>query len=216
MHIINLGLIDYQKALDEQNRFHALVCGGSLPAAIIVCRHNPVITIGRSTKPGSLLLSRSEYETRGIQVVDVERGGDVTYHSPGQLVVYPVFPMAAFNNDLHAYLRFLEDAIISALQSLGVYAVRRESLTGVWIDDRKIASIGIAVKHWISYHGLSLIVKHDDAGDFSLIRPCGMDIAMTSIESELKRTVAFEEVTHHLLRSLTYGQCIAAAAGRGN
>jgi lipoate-protein ligase B len=213
MTIIDLGLVEYQKALDEQKRVHALVCDGTLPAAIIVCRHHPVVTVGRSTRPGSLLLSISEYEARGIQVVNVERGGDVTYHSPGQLVVYPIFPMAAFKNDLHAYLRFLEEGVISALESIGVHACRRKSLTGAWIHQRKIASIGIAIKRWVSFHGLSLIVNKDRLDDFSLIRPCGMDIAMTSIESELHRTVSFDDITQHLLRSLTYGQCIAAAAG---
>ena len=212
MHIIDIGLVDYQDALDEQKKLHAKVCDGSLKAAAIVCRHNPVITIGRSAKPGSLLLSRLEYEARGIQVVEAERGGDVTYHSPGQLVIYPIFPMGAFDNDLHAFLRFLENAIISALLSIGADACRRESMTGVWVGQRKIASIGIAVKRWVSYHGLSLIVKRDNLSDFSMIRPCGMNINMTSVESELKKTVLFDEITPHLLRSLTYGKCIATTA----
>ncbi|MFA6384803.1 MAG: lipoyl(octanoyl) transferase LipB, partial [Candidatus Omnitrophota bacterium] len=210
MRIIDLGLVHYQKALEEQKRVHAEVCNGALPAAIIVCRHYPVITVGRGAKPGSLLSTRAEYEARGIEVPDAERGGDVTYHSPGQLVVYPVFPMSAYNNDLHAYLRFIEEAIISALAPIGVSANRRESLTGVWVGDRKIASIGIAVKRWISYHGLALIVKREWLDGFSLIRPCGMDIAMTSVESELHRTVSFDDITHRLLRSLTYDQCPAA------
>jgi lipoate-protein ligase B len=212
MTIIDLGLVDYRRALDEQKRVHALVCDGALPAALIVCRHHPVITVGRSTKPGSLLLTRPDYEARGIQVVDVERGGDVTYHAPGQLVVYPIFPMAAFGNDLHAFLRFIEEAVISALGCAGVRARQRGSLTGVWVENRKIASIGIAVKRWTSYHGVSLIVKRNGLDDFSLIRPCGMDIAMTSVESELDRTVSFDDITHHLLRSMTYDQCIAAGA----
>ncbi|MFA5099307.1 MAG: lipoyl(octanoyl) transferase LipB [Candidatus Omnitrophota bacterium] len=212
MTIINLGLVDYQKALDEQRRVHALVCDGTEPAAIIVCRHYPVITVGRSAKKGSLLLGRSEYEARGIKVVDVERGGDVTYHSPSQLVIYPIFPMAAFDNDLHAYLRFLEEAVISSLEPAGISACRKNSLTGVWVQQRKIASIGIAVKRWVSYHGLSLIVKREFLEDFSLIRPCGMDIGMTSIESELQQTVSFDTIKHNLLRRLTNGQCIAAAA----
>jgi lipoate-protein ligase B len=212
MTIIDLGLIDYQSALNEQRRVHALVSEGTLPAAIIVCRHHPVITIGRSAKQGGLLLTRAEYEARGIQVVDVERGGDVTYHSPGQLVVYPIFPMAAFNNDLHSYLRFIEESIISALQAMEVYSRRIESLTGVWVNKRKIASIGIAVKQWVSYHGLSLIVTNEGLDDFALIRACGMDIAMTSIESELQRKVSFEDITPHLIRRLSHDKCVTACA----
>jgi lipoate-protein ligase B len=213
MNTINLGLVYYRLALEKQKEVHARVCDGVLPATIIVCRHHPVITIGRSAKATSLLLSRDEYTKRGIEVVDVERGGDVTYHSPGQLVIYPVFPMAAFNNDLHLYLRFLEDAIISALMTMGVEANRRASLTGVWVDKRKIASIGIAVRRWTSFHGLSLIVKRAELDNFFLIRPCGMDIAMTSIENELHRSVSFDEITQRLQGRLNYDQCIAAVSG---
>jgi lipoate-protein ligase B len=213
MHIIDLGLIEYRKALELQKDIHSQVCERILPAAIIVCRHYPVITVGRSAKAGSLLLSRAEYSRRGIEVVDVDRGGDVTYHSPGQLTVYPIFPMAAFCNDLHQFLGFLEYTIIETLTSSGIFAVRRPGSTGVWVGDRKIASIGIGVKRWVSYHGLSLIVKAEGLDDFSAIKPCGMDISMTSVESELQREVSFDRITKILTRSLTYDQCIAACAG---
>jgi lipoate-protein ligase B len=213
MHIIDLGLIEYRKALQLQKDIHAQVCEGILPAAIIVCRHYPVITIGRSAKAESLLLPRAEYGRRGIQVVDVDRGGDVTYHSPGQLVVYPIFPMAAFCNDLHQFLSFLEYSIIDSLISAGICASRRNGSTGVWVGERKIASIGIGVKRWVSYHGISIIVKAEGLEDFSLIKPCGMDISMTSVESELKCDVSFDRITSTLIRSLTYDQCIAACVG---
>ena len=213
MHIIKLGLIEYRKAFELQKDIHSQVCEGILPVAIIVCRHYPVITIGRSAKSGSLLLSRAEYSRRGIEVVDIDRGGDVTYHSPGQLVVYPIFPMAAFDNDLHQFLRFIEDAIIDALKCSGILANRRPGLTGAWVGERKIASIGIGVKRWVSYHGLSLIVKAEGLDDFSLIKPCGMDISMTSVETELKKEVSFDRTTSQLIRSLTYDQCVAACAG---
>ena len=212
MTIIDLGLIDYRSALERQKEAHAQVCEGSLPAAIILCRHYPVITVGRSAKKESLLLSRDAYEKRGIEVIDVERGGDVTYHSPGQLVAYPIFPMAAFDNDLHRYLRFLEYSIQSALLSLGIGARRRDALTGVWVEDRKIASIGIAVRRWVSFHGLAINVSRHGLADFSLMRPCGMDISMTSIETELGQPVSFDTITLQLLRSLNYDQCYSACA----
>jgi lipoate-protein ligase B len=213
MHIIDLGLIEYREALEKQREVHRQVCDGSVPAAIIVCRHYPVITVGRSAKQDSLLLPRHEYKKRGIDVIDVDRGGDVTYHWPGQLIMYPVFPLAAFNNDLHRYVRFLEYSILSSLASFGICPVRRQSLTGVWVQARKIASIGIAVKRWVSYHGLSLNVTRNGLADFSLIRPCGMDISMTSVENELGRKASFDDITHELLRSLTYDQCCTACAG---
>ncbi|HNQ51142.1 MAG TPA: lipoyl(octanoyl) transferase LipB [Candidatus Omnitrophota bacterium] len=212
MHIIDLGLVDYCTALEEQQRVHARVVEGSLPATLILCRHYPVITAGRSSKPDSLLLPRHEYFERGIEVIDADRGGDVTYHAPGQLIAYPIYPMAAYGNDLHAYLRSLEEAVMETLKPYGIDAGRRKGLTGVWVENRKIASIGIAVRHWTSYHGISLIVKSKGLEEFSLIRPCGSDAVMTSIEAEAGRTVLFDDVAHYLIRSLSHDQCYAAAA----
>jgi lipoyl(octanoyl) transferase len=121
--------------------------------------------------------------------------------------------MSAFGNDLHAFLRFLEDAIIDTLADIGLGACRRQGLTGAWVNERKIASIGIAVRRWTSYHGLSIVVKNNGLEDFKHIRPCGMDISMTSVESELHRDVPFDEIKSRLIRSLEYDKCAFACAG---
>ncbi|HOU36669.1 MAG TPA: lipoyl(octanoyl) transferase LipB, partial [Candidatus Omnitrophota bacterium] len=183
MHLIDLGLVDYRMALEEQRRAHAKVAARELSAALIVCSHYPVITIGRSAKPGSLLLTKREYAGRGIGVIEADRGGDVTYHGPGQVTAYPIFPMAAFGYDLHAYLRWLESAVISVLDEQGITACRMAGSTGVWVAERKIASIGIAVKRWVSFHGVSIVMKQSELENFSLIRPCGSNTPMTSIET---------------------------------
>lgn len=215
MHLIDLGLVDYRRALEEQRCIHAKVVAGELPAALIVCSHYPVITIGRSAKPGSLLLTMKEYAGRGIAVIETDRGGDVTYHGPGQITAYPIFPMAAFGNDLHAYLRSLENAVISVLKEQGMPACRMAGSTGVWVAGCKIASIGIAVKRWVSLHGVSIVLKHGELENFSLIRPCGSNAAMTSIETQLRRSVSRSDITRSLIRSLSYDQCQVAASGRG-
>jgi len=162
MHLINLGLIDYREALERQHRIHEKVVAGELPAALIVCRHRPVITVGRAAKAAGLLLPETEYANRGIEVIKVDRGGDITYHGPGQITAYPIYPLSAFAYDLHAYLRFLEDSVISMLGEIGIISSRLRGLRGVWVSNRKIASIGIAVKngfHTMAFHLSSGAVK---------------------------------------------------------
>jgi lipoate-protein ligase B len=132
-----------------------------------------------------LILPPSELQAQGLEVFEVERGGDVTYHGPGQLVGYPILDLNAHRPDLHWYLRELEGALISALGSLEILAQRRQGLTGVWTNGRKIASIGIHVKQWVTFHGFALNVINDLSG-FKLIVPCGIDnVVMTSVASEL-------------------------------
>ncbi len=203
MNTIDLGLIDYGAAYEKQKEIHSRVLSGELPQTLIVCAHNPVITIGRSAKNNGLKLPRGEYISRGISVVDADRGGDVTYHGPGQVIVYPIYKMASFGNDLHAYIRFMENAVIYTLNEFGIRGRRLTGKTGVWVEGRKICSIGIAVKHWVSYHGLALYASGDDLANFNLINPCGMDIAVTSVEKEMGRTVSSNDITAPLTRSLS-------------
>jgi lipoate-protein ligase B len=133
-------------------------------------------------------LPRAELERRGIGVFEVERGGDVTFHGPGQLVGYPILDLRAHREDLHWYLRHLEGALIGALGALGIEAGRNPGLTGVWTRGRKIASIGIHVKQWVTYHGFALNVS-TDLDYFDLIIPCGIQgVVMTSVAQELGRT----------------------------
>ena len=159
---------------------------------LLLVEHEPVVTLGRGTKPGSLPVSPAVLTSHGIQVVEVERGGDVTYHGPGQVVGYPVLDLREHREDLHWYLRQLEGVIIAALAELGVSAERNPGLTGVWTRGRKIASIGIHVKQWVTFHGFALNVTTDLSG-FDLIVPCGIqDVVMTSVARELGRSDAEE------------------------
>jgi lipoate-protein ligase B len=154
---------------------------------LLLVEHPPVITLGRGTRPGSLPIAPAELERRGVEVFEVERGGDVTFHGPGQLVGYPILDLRGHRQDLHWYLRSLEDVLIQALGRLNIEADRNPGLTGVWTAGRKIASIGIHVKQWVTLHGFALNVT-TDLDPFDLIVPCGIrQVVMTSMASELLR-----------------------------
>jgi lipoate-protein ligase B len=125
---------------------------------------------------------------------EIERGGDVTYHGPGQLMFYPILNLNYFKKDIHWFLRSLEKIAIDLLGEFGILANRVSGSTGVWLGNKKIASVGIAVKNWISYHGIAINIKRNDLENFSLIRPCGMDVKMTSLESQLHRDVQIDTI----------------------
>ena len=199
LKVIDLGLVDFQDAQVQQKELFRQVKGGSFDAGLIVCRHYPVITVSRKANRNNILVSREELENKGINVYAVERGGDVTYHGPGQLIAYPVFNLNYFKKDIHWFLRYLEGLIIRCLEESGVKGERSAGLTGVWAGRLKIASLGIAIRNWITFHGLSINIKSNDLANFSLIRPCGMDIIVTSMESETGGIVQIEEVKQNLV-----------------
>jgi lipoate-protein ligase B len=160
----------------------------SLDDMLLLVEHEPVVTMGRGTRATSLSSSKAELERRGLEVFEVERGGDVTWHGPGQLVGYPILDLARHRQDLHWYLRGLEQALIDALDHLGLAAERNPGLTGVWIRGRKIASIGIHVRQWVTFHGFALNVSTDPRA-FDAIVPCGIHgVQMTSVASESPST----------------------------
>lgn len=187
--IFDLELVGYNMAWQLQRELFFKVKKKELSAALILCRHHPVITLGRGAKEKNLLVSGDRLRDLGISVYNVERGGDITYHGPGQLVVYPIINLCSLRKDIHWYLRRLEDLIIGSLGDSGVKVERRQGLTGAWVSERKIASVGIAIKNWIAFHGLSINIEKQGNEFFSLIRPCGMDIEMTSLEEALDRKV---------------------------
>jgi lipoyl(octanoyl) transferase len=182
----DLGRRRYGEVLELQRELCRRRAAGLLPDdALLLVEHDPVITLGRGTRPESLPITAAELERRGVPLVEVERGGDVTYHGPGQLVGYPIFDLRGHRQDLHWYLRRLEDVLIVALDRLGIDAMRTPGLTGVWTAGRKIASIGIHVKQWVTFHGFALNVT-TDLSQFDLIVPCGIeDVVMTSVAAEL-------------------------------
>ena len=185
--LFNLGLIEYLKAGDFQKEIFIRVKENSLGSALIICRHYPVITLGRRANAANIVASPQELTKSSIQVRRIERGGDVTYHGPGQLIAWPVFNLQYLKKDIHWFLRGLEEVIIGLLSEFGVQAQRQSGLTGVWIGREKISSIGLAIKNWITFHGLSLNIKRNDLTNFSLIRPCGMNIRVTALENILNR-----------------------------
>jgi lipoate-protein ligase B len=188
LHVHDLGPRGYREVLRLQRELCARRASGELAEdLLLLVEHEPVVTLGRGTRPGSLPLSPEELERRGIPVVEVERGGDVTYHGPGQLVGYPILDLREHRQDLHWYLRTLEDALCLALGRMGIEAGRTPGLTGVWTAGRKIASIGIHVKQWVTFHGFALNVT-TDLSPFDLIVPCGnRNVIMTSVGEELLR-----------------------------
>jgi len=161
--------------------------------------HNPVITLGRSSHPENILLDKEQLEQLNIQLHYIERGGDVTYHGPGQLVAYPLFDLNHYNQDTHLFLRQLEDVIIKTVASYNLKAERIKGLTGVWVEGKKVASIGVAAKKWITFHGLALNVN-TDLKYFGYIYPCGMlDKKVISLAELLKRKVDFAEVKNKIV-----------------
>jgi lipoyl(octanoyl) transferase len=175
-----LGRVDYQQALALQDRLAAERRAGAIPDHLLLLEHEPVYTIGRT---------RDQTSLRGAShlphpVIETNRGGQATYHGPGQLIGYPILDLRQHGQDLHKYLRALEELLVRVCAEFGVAARRREGLTGTWVVDRKIASIGVGVRHWISMHGFALNVC-GDLQPFEQITPCGIaGVSMTSMEKE--------------------------------
>jgi lipoyl(octanoyl) transferase len=178
--VCQLGTVEYRAAVSLQERVRARRQSGELPDALLLLEHPPVYTRGRRSREGELPLGESWYESQGIDVVDSNRGGKLTYHGPGQLVGYPIMRI----DDVVTYVRRMEAAIISALADEDVDARLREGLTGVWVDDRKIASIGVHVSRGVATHGFAVNVEND-LQPFSWVVPCGLDgVSMTSVTAE--------------------------------
>jgi lipoyl(octanoyl) transferase len=186
LSVSDLGTMSYGDALSLQRRLAEDRLAGRLTTdLLLMVEHPPVVTLGRGTRETSLPLDPEALRRRGIEVFEVERGGDVTYHGPGQLVGYPIFDLREHREDLHWYLRQLEEALIRALAIFGIPAERNPGYTGVWTRGRKIASIGVHVKQWVTWHGFALNVTAE-LSPFDLIIPCGIPgVVMTSVAREL-------------------------------
>jgi len=184
--VLDLGRRRYGEVLELQRALcRERVAGGRGEDLLLLVEHEPVVTLGRGTRATSLPLSAAALQQRGLEVFEVERGGDVTLHAPGQLVGYPVLDLGGWRHDLHWYLRQVEEALIQGLGALGLPAERNPGKTGVWTGGRKIASIGIHVKQWVTLHGFALNVT-TDLSLFDLIVPCGIaGVTMTSVAREL-------------------------------
>lgn len=179
LNVVRAGTVPYRNALAWQRELAmARITGRLADDTLLLLEHPPVLTLGRGARAGHIL------HAGGIDVIDVERGGDVTFHGPGQLVGYPIVDLAQHRRDLHWYLRALEQVLIDALGSLEVAATRRPGYTGVWTAGRKIASVGVHVRQWVTWHGFALNVA-TDLSEFARIVPCGIaGVEMTSVARE--------------------------------
>lgn len=166
---------------------------GSVPDTLILLEHAPVVTIGRSGRRSNLVVSPDALAARGIEVLDIERGGDVTYHGPGQMVGYPIVDLRALNEDVVRFMRVLEASVIATLELFGITASRERGFPGVWVDGAKICAVGVAVRRRVTMHGFALNVNTDlDA--FSVINPCGLGRPVTSMARVLGHSVDLAEV----------------------
>lgn len=213
----DLGLIDYRKAWDyQESLFNEIVDAKqanrnldkkiATPNYLLFCRHPHVYTLGKSGKDTNLLISEDFLKRKGASLYHINRGGDITYHGPGQIVGYPILDLDNFGFSIKSYIHNLEEAIIRSLKHFGIGASRLEGATGVWIDagditkTRKICAIGVRTSHWVSMHGFAFNVNTDLAY-FDYIVPCGIKgKAVTSLQKELDRTVELKEVSEILLR----------------
>jgi lipoyl(octanoyl) transferase len=214
-----LGLIDYKEAWDYQEKLLkeaidlkiAFRNGQTTEIPhnyLLFCQHPHVYTLGKSGKPEHLLLNEEQLAEKEASYYKINRGGDITYHGPGQLVVYPIFDLEQFFTDIHKYMRFLEEAVIRTLADFGIESGRVEGLTGVWIEGttdraRKICAMGVKCSRWVTMHGIGFNVN-TDLNYFSNIIPCGIDDkAVTSMQQDLGHKIDLEEVSTKLLNHLS-------------
>ena len=193
LSVLRFPELEYGRAFDLQREFLEERRAGRRPDTLLLLTHPPVVTVGRGGRAEHVLLSRTELEGRGIALWETDRGGDVTFHGPGQLVGYAIFDLRDHGQDLHRFLRQIEGAILRALASLGIEGGRIPGLTGVWVGERKVCAIGIKVSRWISMHGFALNVT-TDLSYFDVIVPCGIaNREVTSLAALLGRDVHRDE-----------------------
>ncbi|MGR3811393.1 lipoyl(octanoyl) transferase LipB [Jiulongibacter sp. NS-SX5] len=221
VNIEDLGLIDYQEAWDYQEKLFAETVEVKLankkldkpeptPNRILVCQHPHVYTLGKSGKEEHLLLDEKGLKQKEASFYKINRGGDITYHGPGQLVVYPILDLDNFFTDIHKYMRFLEEGVIQTLADFGIESGRVDGYTGVWLaenqekglGERKICAMGVKASRWVTMHGLALNVNAD-LGMFQNIVACGIeDRAVTSMQVELDRELDLKKVGETLVEKL--------------
>ena len=203
MQVEDWGLISFEDAWRRQQELSDAILRQGAPDTLVLCEHPSVITLGRITKEGSVLTDRDQLHKRGINVVEINRGGEATVHNPGQLVGYPIFNLQRTKPDLHWFLRALEQSVIDALATFGVESAMVDGLTGVWVEnERKICAIGIHCSRWITMHGFALNVQND-LSLFQEIVPCGiLDRGVTRLIDECEETVSMDEVKAAVTQAL--------------
>ncbi|MEZ4922377.1 MAG: lipoyl(octanoyl) transferase LipB [Crocinitomicaceae bacterium] len=218
VHLINKGLIDYKECWDFQEKLFKETIDKKIRIRdgkdesptenyLIFCEHPHVYTLGKSGKADNLLINEAVLKQYNAQYYHINRGGDITYHGPGQIVMYPIFDLDHFFTDIHKYMRYLEEAVILTLAEFGIKAGRVEGLTGVWLDggtpnERKICAMGVKSSRWVTMHGIALNVN-TDLTYFNHIVPCGIvDKSVTSVEKELNSKVDIQKVQKALQENM--------------
>lgn len=199
---VKLGRIDYAEALVIQEKLMSLMQLGLVKDTLLLLEHPPVLTIGRRGTSANILLSKKDLESHGVSVYDVSRGGDVTYHGPGQIVGYPILDLNNYGKDIKDFVWKVEEVFIRLLkEEYNIKADRdKKKYTGVWVSNEKITAIGIAVKHWVTMHGFAFNVN-TDLEHFKWINPCGItDKGVTSLQKLLGHSLDFEELNEKVLK----------------
>ncbi len=198
-YIVDLGLMEYGEAWDLQRRLWLKRVEAKLPDLLLLVEHPHVITLGRQGNRTHLLASMEELQEKGVALFHVERGGDITYHGPGQIVAYPIFNLKEYGYRVARYVGELEEVILRVLRDFGIEGRRDPLNRGVWVKQEKIASVGVAIKRWVSLHGLALNCG-TDLTYFDLIHPCGLEgITMTSIERIAGATISRERISQSMI-----------------
>lgn len=191
--IYDPGLIEYEKCHAMQRDLVRLRKFNEIEDSLIVCEHPSVFTVGRTGNPANLYGGQEALQRFSASVITADRGGDITYHGPGQIVLYPIIDLSGYGKDMHAYLRMLEDAVISFLSMYDVCGTRVPGKTGVWVKGEKISFIGIAASNWVTYHGVSININNDLA-PFAVMHPCGhKEVIITSLSKILGHEIVMQE-----------------------
>ncbi len=197
--IWDLGLMEYGEAWELQRRLHHQRAEGEISDVLLLLEHLPTITVGKSGRLDNVLISRERLTQEGISLFFVDRGGDVTYHGPGQIVCYPILDLRKRKKDLHLYVHNIEEVLLRTLRDFSIYGDRDESHPGVWINEEEIAAIGLSVRRWVSMHGFALNIN-PNLEHFSFINPCGLsNRRVTSMSKLLGSKVSTKEVGERLI-----------------
>ncbi|MBU0478086.1 lipoyl(octanoyl) transferase LipB [bacterium] len=206
-NVLDVGLKDYMEAYSLQKKILSERIKNEIPDTLILTEHPPTFTIGRKGGRENILVSNEVLGKNGIKVYEVDRGGDITYHGPGQIVGYPIINLAEWNKDIHLYLRSLEEVIIRFLSRFKITAGRINDYTGVWIGNEKIAAIGIGVSKWTTFHGFCININPNKE-HFRMITPCGIkDKAVTSLDELAEKQTDVQKAKQVLITE--FGDCFS-------
>jgi|SRR5208283_1448572 len=198
--VVDLGITQYKSTWDLQHQLFDLRVAGSIGDVLLLNEHHHVYTLGKSSDDDHLLASETELQKSGAEVFHIDRGGDITYHGPGQLVCYPILDLNQYYADVHRYLRDLEEVVIRTLAEYDIHAHRDGQFTGVWVENEKIAAVGVKTSHWVTMHGFAFNVN-TDLSYFEKIIPCGIfHKGVTSVQQLLNQTLPMNAVSEKIIR----------------